>query len=62
MPPTVDIEMNIQQKLDVIREYARDIREGFSESKYHRIPEIRSMLNSILDRVMQIEYEILGME
>jgi hypothetical protein len=50
--------MYINQKLQVVREYALDLRQDFAKRPHKKNPEILSMISGILDRVMQIENEI----
>lgn len=52
--------MNIQDHLDLMRLHAKSIQEVFPETGLGRIPEINALLWGILDRVMQIENELLG--
>jgi hypothetical protein len=52
----------ISEKLVQIRDLANEIREAFMNSSNLRAPEIRSMTRAILDRVLQLEYEVLRLE
>jgi hypothetical protein len=52
--------MNVQDHLSLIRMHAHDLQKVFGTRPGGRSSEIRSMLWGILDRVMQMENELLG--
>lgn len=56
------MEISISERLEYIRALTRSVRADFehlSDSPGGRKPELIGMINAILDRIMQIEYEFL---